>query len=133
VVTLEEAFLTYSAAWSETDEGKRRTLLEKAWTENGIYSDPSGEVAGREALIQHIGAYLQQFPGNRTLLTSGLDEHHRRFRCTWVIVGPDGSRVLEGIDFVEAGPDNRLVRITGFFGPPPPLPSTWPSDLVLHD
>ena len=80
MAAIEEVLLAYAAAWSETDEGKRRTLLEKGWAENGIYTDPIGEVSGREALVQHIGRFLQQFPGHRILLTSGIDEHHRRIR-----------------------------------------------------
>jgi hypothetical protein len=28
---------------------------------------------------------------------------------------------LEGVDFAELAPDGRIRRITGFFGPLPPL------------
>ena len=57
MTTTVEIVLAYVAAWSETDEGKRRTLLEKSWAENGTYSDPTVEVVGGEALIQHIGTF----------------------------------------------------------------------------
>ena len=116
MTSTEEIVLAYVAAWTETDEGKRRTLLEKSWAENGIYTDPTVEVVGREALVQHIGGIHQRFAGHRILLTSGVDEHHGRLRFTWDMVSPEGSRVSEGIDFGEVGSDNRLIRITGFFG-----------------
>jgi hypothetical protein len=44
MTTTEEIVLAYVAAWSETDEGKRRALLEMSWTENGTYTDPTVEV-----------------------------------------------------------------------------------------
>ena len=122
MTTTEEIVLAYVAAWTETDEGKRRALLAKSWAENGTYSDPTVEVVGREALVQHIGGIHQRFAGHRILLTSGVDEHHGRLRFTWGMVSPKGSRVYEGIDFGEVGSDGRLIRITGFFGLPSPIP-----------
>ncbi len=122
MTTTEEIVLAYGAAWTETDEGKRRALLEKSWAENGTYTDPTVEVVGREALVQHTGGIHQQFVGHRILLTSRVDEHHGRLRFTWAMVNPEGSRVSEGIDFGEVGSDGRLIRITGFFGLPSPIP-----------
>lgn len=133
MATFEEIVLAYGAAWEETNEGKRRTLLEKSWAENGIYTDPTGEAIGREALVQHIGGFHQQFAGHRIRFTSGVDDHHGRLRFTWTMVSPEGSRVLEGIDFGEVGTDGRLIRITGFFGPPSPIPSSWPANAVLQN
>jgi hypothetical protein len=123
MTTTEEIVLAYVAAWSESDEGKLRAMLEKSWAENGTYTDPTVEVAGREALVQHIRGIHQRFAGHRILLTSGVDEHHGRLRFTWGMVSPEGSRVSEGIDFGEVGSDNRLIRITGFFGSVPPIPN----------
>jgi len=123
MTTAEEIVLAYVAAWVETDEGKRRALLEMSWTENGTYTDPTVEVVGREALVQHIGGIHQQFVGHRIVLTSRVDEHHNRLRFTWAMVNPEGSRVTEGIDFGEIGSDGRLIRITGFFGQPSLIPN----------
>jgi hypothetical protein len=116
MTTTEEIVLAYIAAWSETDEGKRRALLQKSWAENGTYTDPTVEVEGQEALVQHIAGIHQRFVDCRILLTSRVDEHHSRLRFTWAMVNLKGSRVSEGIDFGEVGSDNRLIRITGFFG-----------------
>lgn len=121
MATYEETLPAYIAAWSEVDEGKRRALLEKSWQESGIYTDPLGQASGREALIRHIGRFLRRYPGHGVLLTSGVNEHHGQLRFTWAIVGPDGKRAIEGIDFGEVGEDGRLLRITGFFGELPPI------------
>jgi hypothetical protein len=122
MATTREIVLDYVAAWVETDEGKRRALLAKSWTEDGTYTDPTVEVVGREALVKQIGAIHKQFAGNRIVLTSRVDEHHGRLRFTWAMVNPEGNRVTEGIDFGEIGSDGRLMRITGFFGQPSPIP-----------
>jgi hypothetical protein len=128
----EQVLLAYVAAWNEADEGKRRTLLETSWAENGIYTDPTVQVSGREALVQHLGRLIEQFAGHRVLLTSGVDQHHDLLQFTWARVGSDGRSRRNGIDFGELAADGRLVRITGFFGPPPPTPPSWPGDLVLQ-
>jgi hypothetical protein len=128
---LERVLLAYVAAWNEADEEKRRTLLETSWAEQGVYSDPTTQVAGREALIQHLGRLIEKFANQRVLLTSGVDEHHGLLQFTWARVGSDGRTIRQGIDFGELATDGRLLRITGFFGPPPSVPLTFPADLTL--
>lgn len=115
MAAFEETLRAYIAAWAEADEGKRRALLEKGWEDSGIYSDPTGETVGREALIRHIGKFLRRYPGHRILFTSAVDAHHNKLRFAWALAKPDGSKVLEGIDFGEVGSDGRLLSITGFF------------------
>lgn len=132
MATLEQVLLAYVSAWSEPDKDERRAWLEISWAEHGVYSDPSIEVCGREALVQHIGRVLKHFAGQRVLLTSGVDVHHSRIRFTWAMVNLDGKRTAEGSDFGEIGSDGRLTRITGFFGPIPSPPSSWPDDLILQ-
>ena len=126
----EEVILAYVEAWTESDEEKRRALLQKSWAEDAIYSDPAGQAVGREALVKHIGSIQQRRPGYRVLITSGIDEHHGQLRFTWARVNPEGQRVAEGIDFGEVGSDSRLTRITGFFGPQLPMPSSWPATVT---
>ena len=130
MVACEQVLLAYVAAWNEPDEGKRRTLLETSWAENGVYIDPTAQVSGREALVQHLGRLIERFADHRVLLTSGVDQHHNLLQFTWTRVGADGRSIRNGIDFGELGADGRISRITGFFGPPPPTPLSWPEALV---
>ena len=116
---VREVVASYALAWNQPDAASRRRALEHAWADEGIYSDPTALVAGREALVAHIGDFQAQMPGARILLTSGIDEHHGAIRFTWALRAGDGSVVTDGIDFGELGSDGRLRRITGFFGPPP--------------
>jgi hypothetical protein len=52
---------------------------------------------------------------------SGIDIHHNVVRFLWRLVQADGSAGDTSIDFGEIGPDGRLVKIIGFFGPAPAL------------
>jgi len=110
----------YGAAWLAADEAERRRLLEIAWSENGVYQDPTADISGREALVRHIAGFHQRMPGTTIVITSGVDHHHGKIHFLWKMVTPDGKTALEGRDFGEIGPDGRICRIAGFFGPPPP-------------
>ncbi len=111
----------YGAAWNETDEQKRRELLEQSWSDNAVYQDPLGRAEGREALVAHIGGFHQMMPGNTIDATSAADVYGSVVRFAWVMRDDKGETALEGMDFGEFAPDGRLASITGFFGPFPQL------------
>lgn len=124
----EEVVRLYGQAWNETDPQKRSELLEKAWADDGVYADPTAVVEGRAALIEHIGGFQRTMRGATLELTSAVDVHHdQHLRFSWRITAPARSPgdtrgvIAEGLDYGELGPDGRLVRIIGFFGPLPPL------------
>lgn len=132
MTVLEDRILGYMAAWSEADEAKRGALLETCWGEQSLYSDPTGKLEGREALTRHIGGFLRRYPGHRFVLTSGVNQHHGWLRFSWALIKADGRPVLEGCDFGAVGSDGRLQSITGFFGPLPAVPPSWPEDVAKH-
>jgi hypothetical protein len=111
----------YTSAWNELDEAARRQLLQSAWADDGTYSDPTANVEGRDALVAHIGALQVAMPGHTIDLVTGADEHDGHLRFCWVMHGPDGSAVLEGMDYGYLAGDGRLQQIVGFFGPFPIL------------
>ena len=117
-----EILSAYGRAWGATDENKRRELLESCWNLRGVYQDPSSDIHGREALVEHIGNQHSAFPGSRVELTSGFTEHHGKIQFNWQFVTSSGEVAIEGVDFGTLGDDGKLVQIVGFFGPPPPLP-----------
>ena len=119
---LEELVAVYSGAWSEPDGARRQGLLDRAWAEDGTYTDPTASVVGRTALVEHIGRFLQQYPGAQVVPTSAVDAHHGRLRFTWRVVLADGKVFAEGVDFGALSPDGKLASIVGFFGPLAPGP-----------
>ena len=108
---------TYCRAWSEPDADARRALLDQAWDEDGTYTDPLAEVAGRAALHAHIGASFADFPGMVITATSAVDVHHDKGRFTWQLTLPDGSVPVAGTDFVQVTTEGKIRSIVGFFGP----------------
>jgi SnoaL-like protein len=107
----------YIAAWNESDQDRRRALVDETFTEDATYLDPlvAGEGAdGIEAMIAGVqGAY----PGHVFRLVSGPDAHHDRVRFTWQLHGESGP-VATGIDFATVSEDGRLRDITGFLEQP---------------
>jgi hypothetical protein len=109
----------YCAAWSTPDRTARDRLLARVWTPDGVYSDPEPTLAaGRAALSDTIGAFLSGHTGAR-FVCSSPQVHHRFMRISWILLRADGSESARGMDFGELAPDGRILRITGFFGPPP--------------
>jgi len=108
----------YAGAWSEPDRALRQQLLDRAWAEDGTYTDPTVHIAGRQGLVDHIGKVFEQFPGARLEVTSGVDMHHEKLRFTWRMLLADGKVFMDGIDFGELSTTGQLHRIVGFFGPP---------------
>jgi hypothetical protein len=112
--------MQYMAAWNEVDAVARQALLGQCWADDGIYVDPKVELAGREALAQHISGVKAERPGARLEFMSGIEIHHNVLRFLWRLVHADGTCGDTSIDVGEIGPDGRLIRIIGFFGPAPP-------------
>ena len=110
----------YGAAWAETDADIRLALLDTAWSDAGVYQDPTGEAHGRQELCDHIAGFHGRFPGARLEITSGLDAHHDKLRFGWKITHADGSDLVAGTDFAVLAADGRIASVTGFFGPLPP-------------
>ena len=107
----------YTGAWSEPDRALRQQMLERAWADDGTYTDPATHVAGRQALVDHIGGILEKFPGARLEVTSEIDMHHEKLRFSWRMLLANGTVFMDGIDFAELSTDGRLLSIVGFFGP----------------
>lgn len=104
----------YLAAWNETDPGRRRRALDELWAEDGSYTDPLAEAAGRDAIDQLIGAVQQQFRGLVFRLAGDIDAHHNLARFAWEL-GPDGGApLIAGSDVTVTGPDGRLRAVLGF-------------------
>ncbi len=107
---------TYCAAWNQPDAAQRRQILAKVWGDGASYTDPSVHAAGIDALLAHIGTVVAQRPGVTVLRTSHIDRHHGVALFAWRASHPDGTTLLEGVDFAELSSDGKIQRIVGFFG-----------------
>jgi hypothetical protein len=114
---LTSLITTYAAAWGEPDREARQKLLEAVFAADGTYTDPTVDLASRTALVDHIGQFLERFPGAKIEPTSLVDAHHGSLRFAWRLTLPDGTVAVEGLDFGELSPAGQIRRIVGFFGP----------------
>jgi hypothetical protein len=114
---LEATIAAYAAAWGEPDVEARRKLLLRVWADKGTYADPTVQLAGREALVQHITGFLAGLPGARVVPTSRVDAHHGSIRFSWRILSGSGTALSEGMDYGEVDATGHITRIVGFFGP----------------
>ena len=115
----------YGKAWNERDSATRLRLVEKAWTENGSYVDPTMEtrVVGREAFADMVGHFLGGRSGEyfEPMAWLASDQHHGYLQMRWHFCSPGGLQ-FAGVDFGELAPDGRLQRVTGFFAFEPEQP-----------
>jgi hypothetical protein len=106
----------YCAAWSEADAAARERQLAAVLEPDARYTDPRADTLGIAQLSAHIGGVIAKRPGARVTRTSGADAHHDIARFAWCVIEADGTRLPEGIDFVEVSARGKLIRIVGFFG-----------------
>lgn len=117
---LKQTISDYGAAWQEKNAETRLDLLTQCFAEDGHYVDPTAEVSGRDALNAHIGAVLESSDG-RVDITSAPASHHNVVHFTWHMVRADGTKMVEGHDFVHLDADGKIASLAGFFGDPVPL------------
>jgi len=109
----------YFAMWNETDQARRREVIEATWTSDASYVDPMFDAEGQDALDAMVAGVHEQFPGHRFRPTGTVDVHNDRARWGWELAGPgDGSTVFSGVDFAVLAADGRLREVTGFFEQP---------------
>lgn len=107
---------THLAGYAEPDRTKRDELIAAAWTRDGVLADPPFDGTGHAGIADMVDVLLTHYPDHHFERTTDLDTHHDHARYRWALVGPDGTKAVEGTDFAEFAADGRLVRIVGFFG-----------------
>lgn len=117
--TVETTIDTYLEAYCEPDAQRRAALIAQVWATDGQLLDPPFDGTGHEALAGLTDAVLSHFPGHRFRRTSAVDTHHDIARYGWELVAADGAVAVAGLDVADLGPDGRLQRVVGFFGPLP--------------
>ena len=113
----------YFAAWAAETEEERRSHLEAGWATDGTYTDPTADVHGREALVQHIGAFASSPQAKNFSIeqSSGIDVHHKVMRFAWEMRNAEGKVLTPGMDYGEFNDDGKITKIVGFFGPFPKM------------
>jgi hypothetical protein len=104
----------YLACWNETDAETRRTLIERTWHQDAVYTDPVADAHGIDAIDATIAAVQNQFPGFVFTQVGDVDAHHQQARFQWGL-GPAGAEpVVIGFDVVVTGEDGAIRLVLGF-------------------
>ena len=117
IVTID----TYLAAYSETDQQRRRALIIESFTTDATLADPPLDATGHDGLDSMFAAVQSQFPGHRFRRCTGIDSHHGTARYGWELATDDGIVTVAGTDFVRFAPNGLITTVVGFFGPLPAL------------
>jgi hypothetical protein len=119
VSTTDTLVARYLQIFNETDETRRRALVDETYTEDCSYTDPLAAVTGRAGVSDFIGAVQKQFPGVVFALNGRVDRHHEQARFTWHAMAQG---VLEpvaiGVDVVVLAGD-RIRQVYGFLDKAP--------------
>jgi len=115
----EATIAAYLETWNETDPGRRRAAIARAWAESGRYRDPLMASDGHFEIDAMLAAVQARFPGLLLKRTSKLDCHNGSARFSWSLGPATGPSVVEGVDFCALGPDGRLQQVVGFIDKAP--------------
>ena len=107
----------YQAAWGPVARDERRRLLEQSVAADCVYTDPTTQIEGRDALTARIDQTQLRFPGAHFRNDSFL-EHHGQGLFRWTMYDAAGEVCVRGESFGRFGDDGRLVQATGFFAVP---------------
>ena len=114
--TVEESITQYIQAWNEKGLKNIKTALEKCWTNNGTYTDPSNPpLKGLDELAAVIHGSQEKMPERKIKLTTKIDFHDNSGRYKWLLTKKNGD-TGEGFDYFEYDSENRITRIVSFFG-----------------
>ena len=81
--TVNETVANYIAAWNETDAGRRRDVIARAWNDKGSYVDAHRDSTGHAAIDAMIATVQERFPG----YASGSQAASKRITHLFASVG----------------------------------------------
>lgn len=108
----------YIAMWNETDETRRRGLIERACAETCTFLDRNDAATGHAALDGLIRQLQTRAPGLQFRLVEPVDAHHNVVRFHWSFGVPGAPKpAASGLDVgvIESG---RLLAIYNFIDRP---------------
>ena len=115
MANINEVVVRYLDAWNERDDGRRREIVAKTWSDDGTYVDPARHGEGHDKISAMIGEAQSHFPGYALCLASGIQAHNGYVRFSWETVGSAKTPLrIVGTDFVTLSSDGRLKSVVGF-------------------
>ncbi len=118
---IETIVKRYIESWNETDDARRRAIIETLYAENARYTDPLVAATGWNAIDATVAGAQKQFDGLVFSLAGKVDAHHDTARFTWHLAQPDAAEpTVIGFDVAVVEHD-RLRKVYGFLDKVPPM------------
>ena len=109
---LEDVVDAYVAAWNALHPAERRRLLDDSVTEDFVFSGPTGEFKGRDAVGTFIAAMQERMPSTEVVRAGRATSAGPFVEFEWEIRNTlSGARLLGGVDAGEVAADGRLSRV----------------------
>ncbi|WP_119275220.1 nuclear transport factor 2 family protein [Taklimakanibacter deserti] len=116
-MALRETWAAYEEAWSESDPGRRATILRLTLDATFVYSDPVTRTESQDALSRYIGELQQTVPGLR-IVTTSFAEHHDACLVGWTLQDGNSNAVARGVTCGERDGNGLLKKATVFYDLP---------------
>ena len=113
---LTAAVDAFFAAWSEKDEGRRRSALAAVAADDVAFADAFSCTAGIDDLVHHLAAAQMHMPGVVLERSGDVRQCQGTAVVDWIAKGPDGAARGRGTNVLLLDPDGRLARVVGFWG-----------------
>lgn len=113
----QTTWYAYQKAWSDVSSAERRELLSRSVSEEYVYTNPSAECHGHDALQNYIETFRRSMPG-ASFKNRRYNEHHAQSHAEWTLYNAQGQKVQPGNSLALFGEDGRMMRVTGFFTVP---------------
>jgi hypothetical protein len=117
----------YLDAFAEHNPARRLGLLEQAMTPDAVVEGPRRVFAGYVEISGKIEGFHKTWPNCRLVLANGIVCFRNIGHFANAIIATEGSVRASGHSVVELAQDGRIQRVQAFWGPPPPLPKSWPA------
>ena len=101
------------AAWNEPDPDARIAALGRCCHDDVVFRDEWAALIGIAMLGMHIGNCHQYMPGYTLEHTGDIRICRGEALVGWRATGP-GGEPMEGFNHIQADPDGRIRRVTGF-------------------
>lgn len=105
----------YFAIWSEPDPSRRAEDLRAVTTDDVVFKDAFGCVAGREDLLAHVAAVQAHMPGSRLSRDGEARQCQGTAIVDWVSTSADGQTRGRGCNVVTLGPSGLIAGVVGFW------------------
>lgn len=121
MTSCDELIDVYMTSLYETDNARRRELIERVWEEDGVFVSPFGEARGHAEIDTKLQQVLEQFLDVKVYRTTPIEVVQNNYvRFGFEATHKGGEVLIRGTDFGVLV-DGKLHQIVGFSDTKPNL------------